>query len=89
MSHLGTLFNSDSDSVDLGWGPRFCIFNKLPCLAVNCDLDFDVDVAMALEQSSAVLLRQQLPTAFGSWTLVMQLVQTEMGCNTQNVKDSR
>lgn len=44
---------------------------------------------MALEQSSAVLLRQQLPTAFGSWTLVMQLVQTEMGCNTQNVKDSR
>lgn len=29
MSHLGTLFNSDSDSVDLRWGPRFCIFNKL------------------------------------------------------------
>ena len=29
MSHLGALFNSDSDSEDLGWGPRFCIFNKL------------------------------------------------------------
>ena len=52
MSHPGTLFNSDSDSVDLRWGPRFCIFNKLlgvADVAVNCDLDFDVDVAMALE----------------------------------------